>query len=99
MFGLPLAPEKHVPAGSSFVFLGVRTDFEGIPSTGTLTIGLTGERCDTIADAAEHALVAGRLSTADAARLTVRLAHLPPAAGLQAAGGWGRAPTCAPSPT
>jgi hypothetical protein len=74
MFGLPLAPEKHVTAGRSFIFLGVRTDFEGIPSTGTLTIGVTGERCDSIADAAEHALVAGRLSTADAARLTGRLA-------------------------
>jgi hypothetical protein len=87
-FGLPLAADKHVPAGKVFIFLGVRTDYAELPSTGKLTIGVTNERCNSIADAAEHALATGRLTAAEAARLTGRLGF----ATRWAAGRWGRAP-------
>eukprot|EP00962_Isochrysis_galbana_P047764 scaffold19689_cov81-Isochrysis_galbana.AAC.1 len=88
LIGLPLALDKHVPAATAFIFLGVRTDFGDIPTTGALTLGVTRERCDSIADAAEHALSSNHLTAADAARLTGKLAF----ATQWAAGRWGRAP-------
>ena len=88
LFGLPLAVEKHVPPAERFIFLGVQADFAGLQRTGVMTLGVTPERQDDVADAMEFFLDTGFLSTAEAARLCGRMVFV----SMWSAGRWGRAP-------
>jgi len=48
--GLPLAAAKHKPMSCRFIFLGVEADFSTFGTTGQVTLGISQERGDRIAD-------------------------------------------------
>jgi len=86
-FGLPLARQKHPPMATVFCFLGVEFDASRFASDGIFVARVSQERYDSIADSCDYHRGLGRLSGADAARLTGRLNF----ATSWAAGWWGKA--------
>eukprot|EP00962_Isochrysis_galbana_P010009 scaffold2775_cov90-Isochrysis_galbana.AAC.1 len=88
LVGLPLAEEKHTPPAACFLFLGVQADFSGLQRRGVMTLGVTPQRLDDVADAMEFFIDTGSLSTAEAARLCGRMVFV----STWSAGRWGKAP-------
>jgi hypothetical protein len=71
--GLSLSAEKHVPMSERFTFLGVERDFSEFSDEGTVTLGISRERGESIANKAEAYLAADALSAGASAKFAGRL--------------------------
>ena len=72
LLGLPVSPEKHVRAASTFVFLGVWCSFLGL-RTMEVSLGITAARADSLCKDMSSIMGSSTLGPGEASRLAGRL--------------------------